>query len=76
MMEFPILSPLHSEPEFFNFKEPKNRFQGINSARLPPGCVAWRAGTTTLYSYSVPSPHIDCLKIPAQVPRDLKSGQL
>ncbi len=24
---------------------------------IPPGCVAWRAGTTTLYSYSVPSPH-------------------
>jgi hypothetical protein len=24
---------------------------------IPPGCEAWRAGTTTLYSYSVPSPH-------------------
>ncbi len=23
---------------------------------IPPGCVAWRAGTTTLF-YSVPSPH-------------------
>jgi hypothetical protein len=27
----------------------------------PPGCVAWRAGTTTR-SNSVPGPHIDCLK--------------
>jgi hypothetical protein len=30
---------------FQTFKEPKNRFQGTNSARL----CAWRAGTTTLF---------------------------
>ncbi len=29
------------EPEFLNFKEPKIRFQGTNSA--------WRAGTSTLF---------------------------
>jgi hypothetical protein len=32
-------------PNFLTLKEPKNRFQGTNS----PGCVAWRAGTTTLF---------------------------
>ncbi len=37
-----------SEAEFLNFKEPKNRFQGTYSARLCT-CVAWRAGTTTLF---------------------------
>jgi hypothetical protein len=24
---------------------------------IPPGCLAFRAGTTTLFLYSVPSPH-------------------
>jgi hypothetical protein len=28
-----------AKPEFFNFKEPRNQFQGINS----PAYVAWRA---------------------------------
>ncbi len=37
-------------PNFLTFKEPKNRFQGTNSARL---CSLVRQ----LYSYSVPSPH-------------------
>ncbi len=35
-------------------RESKNWFQGTYSAA---GCVAWRASTTTLNSYSVPSPH-------------------
>jgi hypothetical protein len=32
-------------PNFLSFKEPKDRFQGTNSATL----LAWRAGTTTLF---------------------------
>ncbi len=32
---------------------------------IPPGCVAWRAGTTTLCLLGSYSPH-RCLKIPAQ----------
>jgi hypothetical protein len=57
-------------PNYFTFKEPRNRFQGIDSASyvararivkllrspkidskkpIPPGCVAWRDGTTTLF---------------------------
>jgi hypothetical protein len=43
------------------FRSP--RFDSVEP--IPPGCVAWRAGTTTLFllgSY----PPIDCLKIPAQ----------
>jgi hypothetical protein len=31
-----------------------------------PGCVAWRAGTTTLFLLCSPPPS-DCLKIPAPV---------
>jgi hypothetical protein len=31
--------------KILTFKEPKNRFKGINSASY----VAWRAGTTTLF---------------------------
>ncbi len=42
-------------PNFETFDEAKNRFQGTDSGRLCS--LAWRAGTTTLYSYSVPSPH-------------------
>ncbi len=34
---------------------------------IPPAYVAWRVGTTTLFLRSVPNPHIDCLKIPAQI---------
>jgi hypothetical protein len=45
---------MNTEPEFLNFKEPQNRFQGTNSARPEQP-----------YSYSVPSPH-RLLKIPAQ----------
>ena len=49
----PCLRPLAShystrysaEPEFLNFKEPGNCFQGISSASY----VAWRAGTATLF---------------------------
>ncbi len=33
------------EPEFQNFKEPKNRFK----EPIPPSCGAYRAGTTTLF---------------------------
>ncbi len=32
---------------------------------IPPGCEAWRAGTTTLFLLDY-QPPIDCLKIPAQ----------
>ncbi len=32
---------------------------------IPSGCVAWRAGTTTLLLFRFLAP-IDCLKIPAQ----------
>ncbi len=45
-------------PIFRTFKEPKNRFQGINSPAEPGGPVRQP------YTYSVPNP-IDCLKIPA-----------
>ncbi len=42
----------NTEPEFFNIL----RSPRIDSQEpIPPGFVAWRAGTTTLYS--VPSPH-------------------
>ncbi len=51
------LSLKRPEPEFFTFKEPKNRFYGTNSASL------W-AGTTTVWPlptlFKVP---IDCLKV-------------
>ncbi len=44
------------------FKEPRNRFQGIDSKEsVPPAYVSWRAGTATLFllgSYS-------CYKIPS-----------
>ncbi len=43
------------------FKEPRNRFEGIEFDSL----CSWRTGTTTL-SYSFPGP-IDCSKIPAQL---------
>jgi hypothetical protein len=32
---------------------------------IPPGCVAWRAGTTTPIPTRLLAPIIDCLKIPA-----------
>ncbi len=35
-------------PNFSTFKEPRSRFQGINSASL---CIAWRAGTITLFLF-------------------------
>jgi hypothetical protein len=38
---------------FKTFLEPRNQFQGIDSASY----VGWRAGTTTLFSYSAPRPH-------------------
>ncbi len=47
------------EPKFSTFREPKNRFQRTDS------CIAWRAGTTTLFLLGS-QPPIDCLKIPAQ----------
>jgi hypothetical protein len=39
---------VHKSPYFQTFMEPRNRFQGINSASL---CtyVAWWAGTITLF---------------------------
>ncbi len=41
----PARDPMYSlSPNVKTFKEPKNRIQGT-----PPGCVAWRAGTATLY---------------------------
>jgi hypothetical protein len=50
---------------FKTFMDPRNRFlQGTDSP--PAYVVAWRAGTTTLYSYSAPDP-IECSKIPALV---------
>jgi hypothetical protein len=51
----------YTEPEFLTFKEPKNRFQGTNSARL--SSLAGR------YDNPIPTRFlalIDCLKIPAQ----------
>jgi hypothetical protein len=43
-------SPLsNTEAVFLNLKEPKES--------IPPANLARRAGTTTLYSYSVPNPH-------------------
>jgi hypothetical protein len=47
-----IIRQQKPEPDFLKtFKVPKNRFQGTNSASLcgPLVCVAWRAGTTTLF---------------------------
>ncbi len=38
-------SPCSQSPNVKTFKEPKNRFQGTNSARL----LVWRAGTTALF---------------------------
>ncbi len=40
-------------PNFYTFKEPRNRFQGINSASLCS--LAGRYDYS--YSYSIPSPH-------------------
>jgi hypothetical protein len=34
-----------TEPEFFNFKKPKNRFKGVNSSII----CKLAGGTTTLY---------------------------
>jgi hypothetical protein len=44
---------LHTEPEFLNFKEPRNRFQGINSSRPMPSGGPVRQSN----SDSVPSPY-------------------
>jgi hypothetical protein len=50
------------EPEFFKtFKEPKNRFQGIDSARLCSLAGQYDNPIPTLFLAP-----IDCLKIPAQ----------
>jgi len=49
-----------SEPEFLNYKVPKNSFQGINSAR--PGSLACRYDNPIPTRLLVP---IDCFKIPA-----------
>ncbi len=53
---------LFQSPNFSTFKEPRNLFQGINSASL--------CSLAVLYDNSIPSRFlapIDCLKIPAQV---------
>jgi hypothetical protein len=50
-----------NQPEYLTFKEPKNRFQGTNSATL---CIL--AGQ---YDNPIPTQFlapIDCLKIPSQ----------
>ncbi len=47
-----LLLDFEQIPNFLTVKEPKDRFQGINS---PPAYVTWRAGKTTLFllgSYS------------------------
>jgi hypothetical protein len=36
-----------SDPEFVNFKEPKNRSQDIKES-IPPAFVVWQAGTTNM----------------------------
>ncbi len=48
-------------PNFKTFKEPKNRFQGINSASLCS--LAGRYDNPIPTRFLAP---IDCLKIPAQ----------
>jgi len=50
-----------TEPEFLTFKEPKNRFQGTNSARLCS--LAGRYDNPIPTRFLAP---IECLKIPAQ----------
>jgi hypothetical protein len=49
-----FLGSIQESPNFNLLRSPR-----IDSKEpIPPGCVAWRAGTITLfYSYSVPSPH-------------------
>jgi hypothetical protein len=51
---------MKSEPEFLNFKEPKNRFQGINYASLCS--LAGRYDNPIPTRFLAP---VDCLKIPA-----------
>jgi hypothetical protein len=48
-----------SEPEFLTFKEPRNRFQGINSASLCSLTGRYDNPNPTLFLTP-----IDCLKIP------------
>ncbi len=53
------------EPEILNFPEPKNRFQGTNSARL---CSVYPSGPVRQpYSHILTRflAPIDCFKIPA-----------
>jgi hypothetical protein len=52
---------VHTEPEFFTFREPKNRFQWINSAC--PCSLGGRYDNPLPSRFLVP---VDCLKIPAQ----------
>ncbi len=69
---------LRSVQKTLNFKKPllKARAQIFKLLRspkieskeqIPPGFVAWRAGTTTLFPLGSLAP-IDCLKIPALEP--------
>jgi hypothetical protein len=37
---------LSTEPKFLNFVGPQ---ESIPTNQIPPGCEAWRAGTTTLF---------------------------
>jgi hypothetical protein len=60
----PLTFTYRSETEFLNFKEPMNRFQGTNSARL--------CSLAGRYDNPIPSRFlapIDCLKIPALYPK-------
>ncbi len=57
---------LTAEPEFLTFKEPKNRLQGISSASL--------CGLAGQYDNPIPTRFlapVDCLKIPALIPKGL-----
>ncbi len=55
-----LSSPVYQSPNFAPFKEPKNRFQGTNSARLCS--LADRCHNPFPTRFLAP---IDCLKIPA-----------
>jgi hypothetical protein len=57
-----ICVQMFPEPEFLNFKEPKNRFQGTNSARLCSQAVRLENPIPTRFLAPV-----DYLKIPALV---------
>ncbi len=61
-----VLQVSRTEPEFLNFLGAQESIKEL----IPPGCVAWRAGTTTLFPTRFLAP-IDCLQIPAQISPNL-----